>query len=45
MATTVFVYGSLKAGRSAHGLLNGAKRLADGVLDGVQCIELSLIHI
>ena len=39
MATTVFVYGSLKAGRSAHGLLNGAKRLADGVLDGVQCIE------
>ena len=39
MATTVFVYGSLKAGHSAHGLLNGAERLADGVLDGVQCIE------
>ena len=39
MATTVFVYGSLKVGHSAHGLLNGAERLADGVLDGVQCIE------
>ena len=39
MATTVFVYGSLKAGRSAHALLQGAERLADGVLDGVECIE------
>ena len=39
MATTVFVYGSLRAGRSAHALLRGAERLADGVLEGVECIE------
>tara|TARA_B100001939_G_scaffold321473_1_gene311120 strand:+ start:478 stop:792 length:315 start_codon:yes stop_codon:yes gene_type:complete len=32
----VFVYGSLKSGRSAHHLLAGAQRQADGWLDGVR---------
>jgi gamma-glutamylcyclotransferase (GGCT)/AIG2-like uncharacterized protein YtfP len=39
MATSfeqIFVYGSLKSGRSAHHLLAGAQRQADGWLDGVR---------
>ena len=39
MATSlelIFVYGSLKSGRSAHHLLAGAERKADGCLDGVR---------
>jgi len=39
MATSfeqIFVYGSLKSGRSAHHLLAGAERQSDGWLDGVR---------
>ena len=39
MATSfeqIFVYGSLKLGRSAHHLLAGAERQADGWLEGVK---------
>ena len=39
MATSfeqIFVYGSLKSGRSAHHLLAGAERQADGWLEGVR---------
>ena len=32
----IFVYGSLKSGRSAHHLLSKAQRQADGCLDGVR---------
>ncbi|MEL0339565.1 MAG: gamma-glutamylcyclotransferase family protein [Synechococcus sp.] len=39
MATSfeqIFVYGSLKSGCSAHHLLAGAERQADGCLEGVK---------
>ena len=39
MATSlqlIFVYGSLKSGRSAHHLLAGAQRQSDGWLEGVR---------
>jgi gamma-glutamylcyclotransferase (GGCT)/AIG2-like uncharacterized protein YtfP len=32
----IFVYGSLKSGRSAHHLLAGAQRQPDGWLEGVR---------
>ena len=39
MGTDLLVYGSLRAGHSAHALLKGAMRHPDGVLDGVQCFQ------
>ena len=39
MGTDLLVYGSLRAGHSAHALLRGAMRRPDGVLDGVQCFQ------
>ena len=35
----LFVYGSLREGGNAHGLLSGARRLKDGSLPDVRLIE------